>query len=212
MHLAVAWETHCSPSGPHCTPNGKSHTPRNAFCSERHDCPCSRARHSPQEPHCPCCFAGVIIMLRALPLHFIRETNAAQRALCDLVKGSFTRSLCVIVTPAFQTCESKVFSSSPGALGPSWRLELLHGLVVVARQASGIARSSAGPEVPRNTRVPQPRQLGDDVQILADADVALATALDRRVVGRACDGVVILGRGANRVIWAHFVLCHLCCW
>ena len=45
--------------------------------------------------------------------------------LCDLVKGSLTTSLCVVVTPAFQTSVNKVFSSS---LGPSWRLGLLHAL------------------------------------------------------------------------------------
>ena len=46
-------------------------------------------------------------MLRALPLHFIQETYATQRALCDLVKGFFTTSLCVLVTPSFQTSVSK---------------------------------------------------------------------------------------------------------
>ena len=72
-----------------------------------------------------------------------------------------------------------------GALGPSWRLGLLHRLVDVGRQA------------PEAHGVPQPRRLIDGVQVLADADVALATALDRRVVGRARDGVVILGRGVT---------------
>ena len=46
-------------------------------------------------------------MLRALSLHFIQVAYAAQRVLCDLV------------TPAFQARVSKVFSSSPGALGPT---------------------------------------------------------------------------------------------
>ena len=143
-------------------------------------------------------------------LHFTQVTHAAQRALCDLVKGSFTTSLCVLFTPAFQTSASKVFSSSLGALGPSWRLGLLHGLVDVGRQASGVVCSNdltAGLEVPRSTRVPQPRRLG------ADADVALATALDRRVVGRARDGVVILGRGATvlryQVLAMSVASCHL---
>ena len=155
MHYAVARETHCRPSDLSLTPNGKSHNPRTAVCSQTHDCPCSRSRHSPQEPHCPSCFAGVIIMLRALPLHFIQETCAAQRALCDLVKGSFTTSFCVLVTPAFLSSVSKLCSSSPGALGPSWRLGLLHGLVDVGRQASGVVCTNdltAGLEVPRSTR------------------------------------------------------------
>ena len=140
----------------------------------------------------------------------------------------FNHMLCVPVIPAFHASVSKVCSSSPGALGPSWRLGLLQGLVVVDRQAPGVACSSdltAGLEVPRNTRVPQPRRLGDGVQVPADADVALATALDRRVVGRARDGVVILGRGVTVLryhVWAmsatscqlgSFRLVSLvCCW
>ena len=86
-----------------------------------------------------------------------------------------------ISSPAFQTSVSKVFSSSPGALGPPWRLRLLHGLADVGRQASDVACSNdltAGLEFPRKTRVPHPRRLGDGVQVLADADVALAAALE----------------------------------
>ena len=132
-------------------------------------------------------------MLRALPLHFIQETYAAQRAFCALDKGSFTTSLCVLVSPAFQPSVRKVFSSSPGC---AWS-PVLHGLVDVGRQASGVVCSNdltAGLAVPRSTRIPQPRCLGDGVLVLADADVAVAAALDRRIVGRARDGVVILGR------------------
>ena len=46
-------------------------------------------------------------------------------------------------------------------------------------------------------------RLVDGVQVLADANDALATALDRRVVGRARDG--ILGRGVTVLryhVWA----------
>ena len=183
MQLAVAGGTHCRSPHPHCTPNGKSHSPRTAVCSETHDCPCSRSRHSQQEPHCPCCFTGVIVMLRALPLHFIQELS-----LCDFVKGSFTTSLCVIV--AFQTNVS--FSELI--------LSQVDGLVDVGRQASGGGRShdlSAELENPGSTQVPHAPRLGDDVQVLADADVALVTALDRRDIGCARDGVVILGHGAT---------------
>ena len=120
-------------------------------------------------------------MLRALPLHFIQEMS-----LCDLVKGSFTTSLCVIVV--FQTNVS--FSELI--------LSQVDGLV---DQASGVGRShdlSAELENPGSTQVPHAPRLGDGVQVLADADVALVTALDRRDIGCARDGVVILGRGANR--------------
>ena len=51
--------------GEHTTPNGKSHNPRTAVC----DCPCSRSRHSQQEPHCPGCFTGVIAISLAAALH-----------------------------------------------------------------------------------------------------------------------------------------------
>ena len=68
---------------------------------------------------------------------------------CILVKGSFTHiTLCNRHTSVVQTSVSKVCSSSLGALGPSWRLELLYALV------------------------------GVGVRLLADTDVALHTALD----------------------------------
>ena len=60
---------------------------------------------------------------------------------------------------------------------------------------------------PKNTRVPRPRRLADGVQVLADADVALATALNRRV-GRARDGVVILGRDVTVLRWQCDVSLH----
>ena len=88
QHVAVTRETKSSDS--HRASNGKSRNPQTAVCSETLDCPCSRSRHTQQEPHCPGCTTRVMVMLRALPPLFIQETHAAQRALCDLVKGSFT--------------------------------------------------------------------------------------------------------------------------
>ena len=103
MHLAVAHKTLSSIIKQKESQSAK----RTAIFSEIHDCPCSRSKHSQQEPHCPCCFTRVITMLRDLPLHFIGETYAAKRALCGLVKGSFTTSHCVHVTLAFQTSVSR---------------------------------------------------------------------------------------------------------
>ena len=118
---------------------------------------------------------------------------------CDTsLQVPFTTSLCVLVTAASQTSVSR----------SKLILRQIDGLVDVGRHASGVACSNdltAGLEVPRSTRVPQPRPLGDGVQDIADADVALLNALDRGVVIRARDGVVILGRGVTVLryhVWA----------
>ena len=149
-------------------------------------------------------------MLRVLPLHLTQETYAAQR---PSALSSKDPSPSPSVYSSHERSKPVQARSVPAR---RVRLGLLHGLVDVGRQASGVVCSNdltAGLEVPRSTPVPQPRRLVDGVQVLADADVALATALDRRVVGRARDGVVILGRGVTVLrchVWAMSApWCHL---
>ena len=104
--------------------------------------------------------------------------------------------LCTRHTCVPNQCKQSLFQLAGCAWTP--RLRLLHGLVDVGRQASGVVCSNdltAGLEA---------HGFLNHVDTLV-AHRSFATALDRRVFGRARDGVVILGRGAtvlrNRV-WA----------